>query len=88
MALYSVERTDTVKPGEFTNALVIAFGHLQAIRAVEHLLPAGAVVDARAIEVRKTHASVTLLASYFDEREPLTQDEYAGDVSRPGDFNW
>lgn len=92
MALYEVERTDTVQPGEFTNALVIASGTAQARKAVAYLLPQGAKVQATRVDVNGAGKPAQLLTSYFDENAPVDTggiaDEYAGDVSRPGDFNW
>lgn len=83
MPLYEVKRTDTVQPGEFDNALVIAGGTARARAAVAHLLPKGAKVEALRIET--ANQPTQLLSTYFDEREVAsTADEYAGDVSAPG----
>lgn len=68
MALYEVVRVDTVQPGEFDNALVIAAGTALARKAVAHLLPKGAQVIAARVEL--TGVPTKLLSTYFDEREP------------------
>lgn len=67
MALYEVRRTDTVQPGEFDNALVVAGGTALARKAVAHLLPKGAKVSADRIETNGRFGA-TLLTSHFDER--------------------
>jgi hypothetical protein len=73
MALYEVARVDTVKPGEFDNALVIARGAAKARAAVAHLLPEGAEVMALPVDTNGAHQSVRLLFTYFDERHPLAE---------------
>lgn len=75
MALYNVERTDdeSVKPGEFVSAFVIAHGVNQARAAVAHMggvAPNGKNLRAVKVEVRKGYAPVTLLSAYWDERDP------------------
>lgn len=74
MPLYEVRRTDTVQPGEFVNALVIAGGTAQARAAVQHLEG----VTKKNVEAVKMDTSrrngVRLLSIYNDEREPVTSD--------------
>jgi hypothetical protein len=74
MPLYEVRRTDTVQPGEFVNALVIAGGTAQARAAVQHLEG----VTKRNVEAVKVDTNgrngVRLLSIYNDEREPVTSD--------------
>lgn len=74
MPLYEVRRTDTVQPGEFVNALVIAGGTAQARSAVQHLEG----VTKRNVEAVKVDTNgrngVRLLSIYNDEREPVTSD--------------
>lgn len=80
MPLYSVTRTDAAQPGEFTDALVIAGGTSQARNAVAHLLPKGAKVSAKRLDVSgpRGGGKIQLLVSNFDEREPLTQPDELG----------
>lgn len=74
MPLYEVRRTDTVQPGEFVNALVIAGGTAQARAAVQHLEG----VTKKNVEAVKVDTNgrngVRLLSIYNDEREPVTSD--------------
>ncbi|MFI8830564.1 hypothetical protein ACIGPN_06000 [Streptomyces afghaniensis] len=95
MAVYEVTRTDTPGPGEFVSATVIASGTAQAREAVAHMT--GVVAKGRGRNVKAerlptANAGTTVLAAYFDESptldDALSVDEYAGDVSRPGDFAW
>jgi len=102
MPLYEVRKMD-VQPGGFDNALVIAAGSMLARKAVAHLNGGsvkGLVAEKVPTVVKADNAQ--LLSAYWDERTPLTQDdaetgtmslyaegdEYYGDVSRPGDFNF
>ena len=75
MPLYEVRRTDTVQPGEFVNALVIAGGTAQARAAVQHLQG----VTKKNVEAVKVDTNgrngVRLLSIYNDEREPVTAGE-------------
>ncbi|MFE9335296.1 hypothetical protein [Streptomyces sp. NPDC007063] len=72
MALYEVTRTDTVAPGEFVSAVVVAGGKAQAREAVRHLegVTAKNVVAERYDTTTKTH----LVSVYMDEREPQQTD--------------
>lgn len=70
MPLYDVSRTDTVQPGEFGNALVIAGGTAQARSAVQHL-PGVTRKNVKAVKVDTTSRhGIRLLTTYFDERQP------------------
>jgi len=75
MPLYEVRRTDTVQPGEFVNALVIAGGTAQARAAVQHLEG----VTKKNVEAVKVDTNgrngVRLLSIYNDERVPVTAGE-------------
>jgi len=73
MPLYEVRRTDTVAPGEFDNALVIASGTGQARTAVAHLLPKGAKVDATKMDISgpRGGGKITLLMANYDESPTL-----------------
>ncbi len=73
MPLYQVDRTDSVAPGEFAGALVIAGGSAQARTAVAHLLKPGQKVSAERIDVSVTRGSgrITLLTTEFDESPTL-----------------
>ncbi|RCH68732.1 hypothetical protein DT019_08640 [Streptomyces sp. SDr-06] len=72
MALYAVSRTDDVQPGEFVSALVIAGGAAQARNAVRHFEG----VTAKNVQAKRTDvvADVSILSTYFDEREPAQPD--------------
>lgn len=70
MALYSVERTDRVSPGEFMNALVLAGGTALARKAVAHLQGVTAKNVKATLVPQVPHAGPVLLAAYWDEREP------------------
>jgi hypothetical protein len=72
MALYEVVRVDTVKPGEFDSAFVIASGAARARAAVAHLVPEGAELMAVSMSIAKQPARV--LSTYFDEREPVATE--------------
>ncbi|MDX3551006.1 hypothetical protein PV729_04335 [Streptomyces europaeiscabiei] len=73
MALYEVKRTDTVQPGEFDNALVVAGGTALARSLVKHLLPDRKGVKVEAHKVDIVH-SAGLLVAYFDETQPHVSD--------------
>lgn len=108
MPLYSVDRTDgeNIKPGEFVNALVLAKGTATARKRVVGLRGVkadGSNVVAQVVKTTNVPGAGIMLSAYYDEREPLAQDdaetgtaslyasnddEYAGDVSRPGSFNF
>jgi hypothetical protein len=83
MALYEVIRVDDVQPGEFVSAFVIAGGVAQARKAVAHL--PGVTKSNVMAERVDTTKRVQLISVYEDEQAP---DEYAGDVSQPGSFNF
>lgn len=73
MPLYSVTRTDSVAPGEFESALVIAGGTSQARNAVAHLLKKGQTVEAEKLDVSGPRGGgrITLLTTVFDESPTL-----------------
>lgn len=75
MALYKVERTDDVAPGEFVDAFVLAGGAALARKAVAHML--GVVASGKGTNVRALKMDTTkadgLLSAYFDEREPAPE---------------
>lgn len=66
MALYAVERTDEVQPGEFVSAYVLAPGRAMARKVVSHL-PGVTKKNVKATKV-DTAGLVRLLAIYEDER--------------------
>lgn len=79
MALYHVTRidADTIKPGSFVDAYVVAGGTAQARKAVAHL------VDGKAKLLRATRVDLTsrtyVLNTYWDERtEELPEPEPFG----------
>lgn len=66
MALYEVTRTDTVRPGEFVSAYVLAGGTALARKMVSHLDGVTANnVKATKVDVGKVNQLVSV---YFDER--------------------
>lgn len=77
--IYQVSRTDTVQPGEFVSAVVIAPGKDMARRAVEHF--PGVKVSGKGRNVQAEPLDTTardqvlLISVYEDEREPAPQAE-------------
>ncbi|MGW4986300.1 hypothetical protein ACWEQ3_01435 [Streptomyces mirabilis] len=69
MALYSVERTDDTKPGEFVNALVVARGAALARKAVSHLGGVTAKNIKASLVPNAPQGGAVLLAAYWDERD-------------------
>jgi hypothetical protein len=78
MPLYQVIRTDTVLPGEFDNAYVIAGGTAQAREAVRGLfgVPKSAELLADKVDVSAPRGGgkIRVLSTYYDEREAMTPD--------------
>ncbi|MGW5637133.1 hypothetical protein [Streptomyces sp. NPDC003832] len=78
MPLYEVRRTDDVKPGEFDSAYVLARGTATARKRVSGALGVkanGSNVKATKVETTNVPGDGILLTAYYDEREPLTQDD-------------
>jgi hypothetical protein len=74
MAVYEVTRTDSVGPGEFVSATVIASGTAQAREAVAHMtgvVAKGAKRNVKAERVETTGVGTTVLTAYFDESPTL-----------------
>lgn len=72
MALYEVQRTDEVQPGEFVSAVVVAKGAALARKSVAH--HAGVTrKNVVALPLEARNANYTLSVEY-DEREPLTPE--------------
>ena len=75
MALYDVSRTDvdSIEPGAFVSAFVVAGGTAQARAAVEHL-EGVTPKNLRARRVDLT-SGIRLLSAYWDEREVSPQSD-------------
>lgn len=69
MALYEVERTDEVQPGEFASGLVLAGGNLAARTKLTHL--EGVQKDGKNLKATKVDVAKAafIVSIYFDERE-------------------
>jgi hypothetical protein len=75
MALYKVTRADTVQPGEFVDAYVIAGGSRLARMMVRHV--SGVSRDASNIKAEKidTARIDAVICTYFDERERVEKED-------------
>lgn len=80
MAIYEVKRTDSVAPGEFVSAVVVAPGKDLARKAVAHL--PGVVASGRKRNVQAEPMDTTggpyLVVAYHDETPTL--DDAAADM--------
>jgi hypothetical protein len=76
MAIYEIVRTDSVQPGEFVSAVVIAPGVDLARKSVDHLPGVKASGKGRNVEARKldTTGPVKLISIYEDERPTVAAD--------------
>lgn len=82
MAVYEVTRTDSVSPGEFVSALVVASGTAQARKAVAHMTGV-TPKNVRAERYETVNVGVSVLAAYFDESPTL--DDALSDEPAWGD---